>query len=91
MWQDSVIALCQLAFLPSMIPTLVGKDKPALITSIMNALIVSIITLTFVTLDLWFSVFTGSVTVGIWTVLAVQKWRIDRKLISARRTETTEF
>lgn len=79
MWQDTVIALCQLAFLPSMLPTLLGEDKPALTTSIMNSVIVCIIVLTFVTLELWFSVITGAITASIWTILAVQKWRMDSK------------
>ncbi len=79
MWQDTVIALCQLAFLPSMLPTLLGNDKPALTTSALNAVIVSIIVLTFVTLELWFSVITGAITASIWAILAVQKWQIDSK------------
>lgn len=79
MWQDTVIAICQLAFLPSMLPTLLGSDKPALATSILNAVIVSIIVLTFVTLELWFSVITGFITASIWAILAIQKWRIDTK------------
>ncbi len=74
MWQDTVIAICQLAFLPSMIPTIISNDKPALSTSLMNAVIVSVITLTFVTLKLWFSVLTGTLTALIWSVLAYQKW-----------------
>ena len=78
MWQDTVIAIAQLAFLPSMIPTIIGNDKPALSTSIMNAIIVTIIVITFATLELWFSVFTGAITATIWTILAIQKVRIDR-------------
>lgn len=81
-WQDIVIASCQLAFLPSMLPTLLGKDKPALSTSIMNALIVAIITLTMSTLNLWFSVATGTLTSLIWAVLAIQKYQINKKPIS---------
>lgn len=79
MWQDTVIAACQLAFFPSMLPTLIGKDKPALSTSALNALIVTIITACFFTLQLWFSVATGALTAGIWVVLAFQKWRIDNR------------
>lgn len=79
MWQDTVIALCQLAFLPSMLPTLLGTDKPALKTSAANALIVSIITITLATLQLWFSVVTGALTASIWAVLAIQKYKIDRR------------
>ncbi len=79
MWQDTVIAIAQLAFLPSMLPTLIGKDKPALSTSIMNSIIVGVITLTFVTLHLWFSVATGTLTVLIWATLAFQKWLISKR------------
>lgn len=72
MWQDKVIAVCQLAFLPAMIPTLIGKDKPSFSTSVMNALIVGIIAVTMATLDLWLSVFTGTIILIIWIILAIQ-------------------
>lgn len=58
-WQDIVIALCQLAFLPSILPTIFGNDKPALSTSIMNTIIVATITITMATMQLWFSVVAG--------------------------------
>jgi len=77
-WQDIVIATCQLAFLPSMLPTLLSKDKPALFTSVMNAAIVSVITITMSTLYLWFSVVTGTITAIIWAILAIQKWKLDK-------------
>jgi D-alanyl-lipoteichoic acid acyltransferase DltB (MBOAT superfamily) len=73
MWQDTIIALCQLAFLPSMLPTVFGKDKPAFSTSVMNAVIVAIIATTMATLHLWFSVITSSAIVLVWVILAVQK------------------
>ena len=75
-WQDIVIAVCQLCFLPAMLPTLLGPDKPALSTSVLNALIVAVITVCFATLQLWFAVGTGTVTVLIWLTLAVQKYRV---------------
>ena len=75
-WLDIVIAICQLAFLPSVLPTIFGKDKPAISTSIMNAVIVAIITTTMATLHLWFSVITGTLTALIWVVLAIQKNRM---------------
>lgn len=84
MWQDTVIAICQLMFLPSMIPTLRGKDKPAISTSIMNGIIVTVITLTFVTLSLWFSVITGATTALIWFTLAVQKIRMNKLEVQAK-------
>jgi len=78
MWQDTVIAVCQLAFVPAMIPTLRGKDKPAFSTSVLNAVIVTIIASTLATLHLWWAVSTALLIALIWVILAVQKYRIDR-------------
>lgn len=83
-WQDIVIAICQLSFLPAMLPTLIGKDKPAFSTSLLNAIIVSIIVTCMLTLNLWFSAATGLITAIIWTILAIQKWRIDKNKPSQR-------
>ena len=88
MWQDTVIAICQLAFLPSMIPTIIGKDKPAFLTSFFNAIIVGIITFTFVTLGLWFSVLTGALTASIWAILAIQKYSMDKKITVKKPLES---
>jgi hypothetical protein len=77
MWQDTVIALCQLAAVPAMLPSIFGKDKPAFKTSFINMIIVSIITFTLMTLKLWFSAVTASLIAVCWAVLAFQKWRID--------------
>jgi heme O synthase-like polyprenyltransferase len=77
MWQDTVIALCQLAAVPAMIPSIRGDDKPAFKTSFLNAIIVTIITCTLITLGLWFSAVTASFIAICWIILAVQKWRID--------------
>lgn len=90
MWQDSVLAVAQLTFAPSMIPTLRGPDKPALSTSVLNAVIVTVIATTQGTLGLWRAVATSSLIALIWTVLAVQKFRIDRTVkASARATDAT--
>lgn len=76
MWQDTVIALCQLSFVPALIPTIRGAEKPALTTCIMNAVIVCAIAVTQATLGLWYSVSTSSLTVIAWIVLTVQKLRM---------------
>ncbi|MCB9822467.1 hypothetical protein H6801_03845 [Candidatus Nomurabacteria bacterium] len=78
-WQDIVIAVCQFAFLPSMLPTILGREKPALSTSIMNFVLVSVITLTLFTLKLWLSVVSGAMIALIWLILAIQQWQIRKK------------
>ena len=79
MWQDTVIAICQLAAVPAMIPSIRGNDKPAFKTSFLNAIIVSIITCTLFTLGLWFSAVTASFIAICWIILAVQKWRLESR------------
>jgi len=78
-WQDIVIAVCQLLFLPAMWPTLRGKDKPAFATSAANALLVGIITFTLGTLHLWFACITASLMALTWGILALQKLRSQKK------------
>lgn len=70
MWQDTVIAICQLAFLPAMLPTLKGADKPTLATSATNAGLVSVIAASLATLKLWFACITAAMMAAIWAILA---------------------
>lgn len=77
-WQDIVIAVCQLSFLPAMMPTILGKDKPPLLTCVLNTIIVSIVVFCFVTLRLWFAAATGLTTGFVWLTLAIQKYNMDR-------------
>jgi hypothetical protein len=71
-WQDVVIAVCQLAFIPAMIPTIVGKDKPAFATNLMNLVIVTIIATCFATLQLWFAFGSAVPIAVIWLILTIQ-------------------
>lgn len=78
MWQDTLIAICQIAFLPAMWPTVRGRDKPALATSVLNAVIVSVIAFALATLGLWLAFGTAILIAGTWAILAVQKLKLDR-------------
>lgn len=77
MWQDIVIAICQVIFIPSMIPTLRGPDKPALVTSALNAILVSIIAFSLSSMQLWFASSTAAAMALIWATLAIQKFKIQ--------------
>jgi D-alanyl-lipoteichoic acid acyltransferase DltB (MBOAT superfamily) len=79
MWQDTVIAVCQLAFLPAMWPTIKGKDKPPVSTCVMNVIIVCIIAFSLATLQLWFAFTTAMLIALTWAILAVQKLRMNHK------------
>lgn len=86
-WQDIVIAVCQLCFIPAMLPTVFGTDKPALSTSVLNAIITTTIMSCLASLRLWFAAASAVPIALIWATLAVQKYRIDRqrKLVSRPR------
>lgn len=90
MWQDTVIAICNLAFVPAMLPTILGKDKPALSTSVLNAIIVSIIAFALATLDLWLAFSSAAIIALTWAVLAVQKILMKRNAVPAFAEATTE-
>lgn len=71
-WQDVVIAGCQLAFIPAMLPTVFGKEKPALATNLMNFIIVTIIASCLASLHLWFAAGSAVPIALIWLTLTVQ-------------------
>ena len=78
-WQDVVIATCQLAFIPAMLPTVFGKDKPALSTNVMNLVIVTIIASCLASLHLWFAAGTAVPIALIWLTLTLQTAKRSKK------------
>ncbi len=71
-WQDAVIAVCQLTFIPAMMPTVLGKNKPEFSTSVMNFIIVMIISTCLLSLRLWFAWASALPIAVIWLTLAIQ-------------------
>jgi hypothetical protein len=74
-WQDYVIALSIIAFNIALLPSIFGKDKPRLATSVMTALFLIPQFIAFFTLSLWFSFSMCLVNALLWGTLAVQKYR----------------
>lgn len=72
-WQDIVIAITQIGFIFSMLPSIRSKDKPALLTSVLNVILVSVIATCLLTLHLWLGTITAFMIAGTWAILAVQK------------------
>jgi hypothetical protein len=72
-WQDIVIAVGSLVFAIALLPSVLGKDKPALSTSIMTGTVLVVFMLVYATLDLWYATFTTFLAAALWITLAVQK------------------
>lgn len=74
-WQDIVLSIGQWVFLIALIPSILGKDKPALSTSLMTGSLLIVFAFVYASLFLW----VGGVSaflVGLgWFVLAFQKWQ----------------
>lgn len=63
----------------AIVPSLVGKDKPAFSTSIFTGTILLSFAVSYVTLGMWSSSVSTGVLAIAWLTLAVQQWRRRRK------------
>ena len=73
-WQDYVISSGLFVFTIALVPSIRGKDKPALFTSIMTSSVMYVFTMTFITLGLWASALGQFVGASAWATLAIQKY-----------------
>jgi hypothetical protein len=78
-WQDIVIAIGSLIFAVALIPSILGKNKPAFGTSLMTGSVLVVFTITYASLSLWYATFTTMVTATLWLVLAAQMFPRSKK------------
>jgi hypothetical protein len=71
-WQDWVLSAGSFLVFVSLLPTVVGPDKPALSTSVMSTVLVIVVASTLATLDLWLSAAANYVVAVAWLTIAVQ-------------------
>lgn len=79
-WQDAVLTIGSLIFAIALLPSVLGKDKPAFSTSITTAVVLAIFAFVYTTLSLWFSAATVLLTSLMWSVLAIQKLRSEKRI-----------
>jgi len=72
-WQDVVITIGQTIFAVALIPSIIGKDKPALTSSLVTGTFLIIFAFTFATLSLWLAVISSTINGVLWFILAYQK------------------
>ena len=71
-WQDAVIGIGNWIFVLALIPSIISNKKPAIATSLITAVVVTVIAYCFFTLELYHSMIS-SVAVGVcWWVLFLQ-------------------
>ncbi|MDD2658012.1 MAG: hypothetical protein PHD04_05220 [Candidatus Pacebacteria bacterium] len=77
-WQDIVISVGQYVFVLALLPSIFGKDKPALLSSILTGTILLVFGAVYVTLALWSSAISSAVLTVAWFILAFQKYTQGR-------------
>ena len=72
-WQDFVFAGGQWVFIIALLPSILGKDKPALSTSVMTSVVLVAFAVSFATLSLWISAVSTACSAAAWVILGIQK------------------
>ena len=72
-WQDLVFAVGAWIFIIALIPTIRGRGKPPLSTSVPTGLVLIVYVFTFATLNLWYSVISTGILGILWLYLGWQK------------------
>ena len=75
-WQDIVLMVGSFIFSIALIPTVRGKDKPALSTSLLTSGVLSVFVICFFTLGLYLAAISGILTTIMWVILALQAMRL---------------
>ena len=79
LWQDIVIAIGQWVFIIALIPSIAGKEKPALTTAILSGVMLLAYTATFASLSLWAGSASSFFGACAWFILAWQKQHQDKQ------------
>ncbi|MDF2460727.1 MAG: hypothetical protein K0S68_130 [Candidatus Saccharibacteria bacterium] len=74
-WQDLVFTAGTIIFAVALIPSVLGKDKPALATSLSTGLVLVVFCFTYASLSLWFSAISVLATASMWLIMAWQKYK----------------
>lgn len=72
--QDAMLTIGGLTMAFALVPTVLGKQKPALSTCLMTGSTLAVFAAVYLSLDLLFSAGTTFFSSAIWLVLGVQKY-----------------
>ena len=74
-WQDIVLSVGSFVFVASMFPSLFSRDKPAILTSVMNGIVLAVYVGTYISIGLNITAIACFILAVLWFVLALQKHR----------------
>ena len=79
LWQDMVFSLGSTFFFIALLPSILGKDKPALATSLITGAVMAAFVFTYASLSLWTSAAFSALISASWFTLAFQKYSANKK------------
>jgi len=79
MWQDWIFTIGSLIFVLALIPAIKAKEKPPVKTSLSTGLVLLAFVCCYISLELWLSVISGSLTATCWFILFIQKIKGEKK------------
>lgn len=74
-WQDWAFGIGTIIFSVALIPSILGKEKPALSTSLPTGITLMFFAFTQASLSLWLACVASVIAGSLWLTLAVQKYR----------------
>lgn len=74
-WQDIVLAISMLIFNIALIPSITGKSKPALTTSLLTTVFNLANVAVYISLSLWYTTIMGTINALLWGILTVQQFQ----------------
>lgn len=74
-WQDWVFGIGAIIFSIALLPSVFGKEKPSMSTSVPTGAILLLFAFTQASLSLWFASGMSVVAGSLWFTLAIQRWR----------------
>lgn len=74
-WQDIVLATGAIIFSVALIPSILSKHKPALLTSCLTLGVLIAYIFTYASLTFWYATFGVVLNALCWGILAIQKLR----------------
>lgn len=81
-WQEIILTAGQIVFILALLPSIFGKDKPEIWTSIITGTVAFSISITYLTLSLPTAAISAFLNFVAWGILAIQEY----KLIKGRKS-----
>lgn len=72
-WQETVLAIGQIAFIIALLPSVFSNDKPEIWTSIITGTVALSIAVTYTTMNLPLAAISAFFNFVFWSILAFQK------------------